>query len=172
MQLNSINPNTNLVEIINSASNVSGVKKINEADFTSDFKNFENSSSLNYKAVVLNEELNQSANSAVYSLKLNPQAPAAQISKANKTFLEAAKANYFQIDDTEDESTGSIGNYLPEKIENNKKGSGFYIVIGGRDNFPSTKLLKNFTSEFQKRINKTYHLGFEREPGTLVDLVF
>lgn len=172
MQLNSINPNTNLVEIVNSVSNVSGVKKINEAEFKSDLKNFEKSSSLNYKAVVLNEDLNQSVNAAVYSLKLNPQAPAAQISKANKTFLEAAKANHFQIDDTEDESTESIGNYLPEKIESNKKRSGFYIVIGGRDNFQSSKLIKNFTSEFQKRINKTYHLGFEREPGTLVDLVF
>lgn len=171
MQLNSLSPNSNLVEIISSAVNLSGVKKINEADFKSDFRNFEKSSSGNYHAVVLNEDTNQSVNAAVYSLKLNPQAPAAQISKANKTFLEAAKANYLGIENAEEDSTESLANYLPEKIESNKKGSGFYIVFGGRDNFPSSKLIKNFTSEFQKRINKTYHLGFEREPGTLVDLV-
>jgi hypothetical protein len=173
MEISSIIQGTNLVEIINSTSNSSSVKRINEVNLKFDAKNFEKYFSSDQKAVTVTENSESYSNPAVYNYQFQTNTPASKIISTTKPFNEANKINNYE--DTESEDDDSNDSYVyeqTEEISNTKTGSGYYIIINGPVDMPENNLLEKFTTEIQKRINKTYHLEYFREPGTLVDLVF
>jgi hypothetical protein len=172
MEISSIIKNPSLVEIANSTSNSSSVKKINEVDLRFDSTNFDKYYSPDQKAAAITDNPESYSNPATYNYQLQTNSPASRINTNVKLFNEKGKINDYEVLDYEDDDSNNDYSYeITDTTSSKKTGLGYYFVINGPVNSQENNLLNNYTTEFQKKINKTYHLNNFREPGTLVNLV-
>ena len=129
--------------------------------------------SSDYKSAVVTENYDNYSDPAFYNYQLQTDSPASRINTNIKLFNETNKTNNCQVTSSNDDDSGYVYSYeQTEELNSTKTGSGYYFVFTGPMNNRKNNLFKKFETDFQNRINKTYHLDNFREPGTLVNLVF
>ncbi len=172
MLINPVNINKNLVEIINS-SQANNIQRATGSSFNSNFKTFDKTVLQNQSSIITSEKFESAPSIQEYNLKLQANTQLASLENSNRVFNESKTANVkfskalhrYQTsdnDDFEDENNS-------EEI---KTGKGYYIVINRNENDSNVDKIKNHTDNFYEKIKQAYNLGFRKEPGTLVNLVF
>ena len=169
MTISAKNTNPYYQEYINSSSDVNSVRKVNESKFQNEEKNSLKYSTKDQMDAKVSEKNDDKRTIHDYNLPLQHNVPAAKLLKILKTFNETKKAN--STSDTEYVDFIEIDNSPEKSFTKSPDEIGYYIVIDDRKTNNSVKRLKKFHDPCQERINKAYHLGFRKEPGTLVNVV-
>lgn len=168
--LNPVTINQGIVEIIQSGASHNYIRKVIEVDVKKDFGEYEKNVSRENKNYTAAENPRPEQNINAYNYTLSPYSPATKSTNAGRVHNERFK-NYEESLDSADETYDIVeeeqGN-IPAELH----GKGFYFIVNTPGKKFGQTFLKEFSSEVQKRIKKAYHVGYNREPGTLVDLVF
>lgn len=126
------------------------------------------------KSTIVTEKLNNNSTSAAATnLRLQPDAPVAQMNNSDKTFNEAQKNPTVEIESDEyAEFVGMVNETDTGAAESASQGKGNYIVVDSFTSRSSIKKTKSPVERLRDKMIKTYNLDYLNAPGTLVNLVF
>ena len=172
MSQTSINTTSSYFAYQNILADINTIRKNTAMNTDADKKAFIESRSQDSKNTIVSEKPGEAQSILDYNLRLQQNTPAAKLLNTVKSFNETyenEKVNYknksgdfIELTETDDYS----------KVRNSTEGNGYYIVIN--DSKPETgkknKILSSL-DRWRERIKTTYHLGLEKQPGTLVNLV-
>ena len=172
MSSNSINTNSPYLANSNILADVNNVRKNNSLKLDQNKKSFLESAAKDVKNTIVSEKLEESQSIQDYNLRLQQNTPAAKLLNTTKAFNETNKnekinykkdsENFIELTETDDY----------EKVRNSSGSEGYYIVINELKTDTSKKnKLMNSLDRWRERINSTYHLGLQKQPGTLVNLI-
>lgn len=119
---------------------------------------------------LITSEPERNSNNHEFYLKYQSGVPLSKPELSSRTYNDIKKLNppkkendpsefYTVIEDDRNES---------ESMEK----AGLYYVVSGKDDVLNYWVIKDHFDMFREKLLKTYHIGYEREPGTLVNLVF
>jgi hypothetical protein len=169
MSVSATNTNPYYQEYINLSSDVNSVRRLNESKFQNEEKADLKYSTKEQRDIKVSEKNDEKRTIQDYNLPLQQNVPTAKLLNILKTFNETKKtdrtanADFVEINRSPKE----------EPVKKSSDKIGFYVVINDNDNDTNytVKKLKKSYNPLQERINNTYHLGFRKEPGTLVNVV-
>lgn len=172
MLINPVNINKNLVEIINS-SQVNYIQRTNSSNLNNNFKTFDKTTLQNQSSTLTSEKFESASSIQEYNLKLQANTQLAGLENSNQVFNESKTANVKFSKALHRYQTGDSDDFEEENnSEEIKTGTGYYIVINRNENDSDVNKIKNHTDNFYEKIKQAYSLGFRKEPGTLVNLIF
>lgn len=159
------------VGYISSSSDVTRVYKSSESKSQNEEKTFLKYSNQDQKNIKVSEKSDENRTIKDYNIPLQPNTPAAKLLNILKSFNETAKSA--SINDEEDYVEFTEIDESSEEINNNASPNeiGYYVVIDEKVPPKVSKKMNRPLDMWKRRINKTYHLGFMKEPGTLVNVV-
>lgn len=171
MSVSATNTNPYYLEYINSSSDGSSVRKINDSKFQNEEKAYLKYSTQDQRNIKVSEKLDEKKTLQDYNILLQQNTPAAKLLGIIKTFNETKKiyetnkeedyVDFIEIDESSEEEYNQPS---PNEI-------GFYVVLDDRNTAKELKRINGPLEIWRRRINNTYHLGFKREPGTLVNVI-
>lgn len=167
MSVSATNINPYYQEYINLSSDVNSVRRLNESKFQNEEKTDLKYSTKEQRNIKVSEKNDEKRTIQDYNLPLQQNVPTAKLLNILKTFNETKKtdrtanADFVEINKSSEEEPVKKS---PDKI-------GFYVVINDNNTNYIVKKLKKSYNPLRERINNTYHLGFRKEPGTLVNVV-
>lgn len=170
MSVSATNTNPYYIEYINSSSDVAGIRKMNESKSYNEEKTYLKYSTQDQRNIKVSEKLDEKKTLQDYNILLQQNTPTAKLLKILKSFNETKKTNNANKDEDYidfieiDKSSEENNHPSPGEI-------GFYVVINDNDTNNEVKKIKRPIDLWRKRINTIYHLGFMKEPGTLVNVV-
>ncbi len=169
MQINPVNMNANFVEMVSSAQ-MNTIRRINETNLDNSYKAFEKAIR-NQTNIVSSEKLETTPSIQEYNLRLQANAQLSNPNNANKIFNELKTGN---VKFSKGVQRYKIENFDTEEENNEetKTGTGYYVVLNREENGSALNQIKNHTNSLYEKIREAYRLGFKKEPGTLVNLVF
>lgn len=171
MPISAANINPYYVEQINSSSNVACVRKINDSKLQNEEKSYLKYSTQDQRNLKVSEEPEEKKTIPDYNIPLQHNAPAARLLKILKSFNEAHKIVDANSEEDYTDFT-EISEASEEKSNHPSPGEiGYYVVLDERNSAPEEKKINRPQDMWRRRINNTYHLGFMKEPGTLVNVV-
>jgi hypothetical protein len=122
------------------------------------------------KNTFVSERINEQASFIAYNYRLQPGVPLSKLEKPERQYNDQRKKQTIEV---EDQETGELLDselINDENPYNNPIGKGFYI---NANNFSyGGNKFKSMSELFQEKIYHVYNIGYTREPGTLVNLVF
>lgn len=171
MSISATNSNPYTFPYINSSTDGSGVRKLNETKFQNEEKTYLKYSTQDMRNIKVSEKMDENNTIKDYNVPLQQNTPASKLLRIIKSFNETNK-----IYETNDDEDYTDFEELDESSEPNLKADaskeiGFYVVIDDNKSNRDVKKIKKPLDLWRGRINKTYHLGFMKEPGTLVNVV-
>lgn len=167
MPVSATNTNPYYQEYINLSSDVNSVRRLNESKFQNEEKTDLKYSTKDQRNIKVSEKNDEKRTIQDYNLPLQQNVPTAKLYNILKTFNETKKtdrtanADFVEINKSSEE----------EPVKKSPDEIGFYVVINDNNTNYMVKKLKKSYNPRQERINNTYHLGFRKEPGTLVNVV-
>lgn len=171
MSVTAVNTNPIYADYVNSFSDTNSVRRVNEIKLQQDEKTFIKYTPQDRKDTIVSEKLDEKDSGTNYNFQFQSNTPLSKLLETIKAFNETRKTNKAKTED--DDYTDFID--LPEtdedKINDSSKGIGYYIVMDQRNQTSDTKLLKKFSDPWKEKINRTYNVGFRKNPGTLVNLL-
>ena len=165
MILDSINSNSLYFSDANSK------RKNDPVKFDLNKKTFLESTSRDLKNTFITEKLDEEPSFQNYNLRLQQNTPAAKLLNTIKAFNENVsnkKIDYKKNPQDVIELT-ETDDY--EKVRNSSTGEGYYIVINNRKMESNKNRLNTSLERWRKRIDSTYHLCIQKQPGALVNLL-
>ncbi|MBA4406628.1 hypothetical protein C0389_05080 [bacterium] len=171
MSISATNSNPYTFPYINSSTDGSGVRKLNETKFQNEEKTYLKYSTHDQRNIKVSEKMDENRTIQDYNIPLQQSTPTVKLLKILKSFNETKKtdltnnkADYVDFTEINRSSEEEPVQKSPDEI-------GFYIVIDEHETNKDVKKIKKPIDIWQKRINSTYHLGFMKEPGILVNVV-
>lgn len=171
MSISATNTSPYYVEYINTSSDVSGIRKINESKLQNEEKTFLKYSTKDLRSIKVSEKMDENDTIKDYNIPLQQNTPTVRLLNILKSFNEAKKTESPEKDEgfadfTEIDESSNTENNRPSPDE-----IGFYVVINENNTNNDVKRTKKPIDLWRNRINSIYHLGFMKEPGTLVNAV-
>ena len=171
MSVSATNTNPYYIEYINSSSDVAGIRKMNESKSYNEEKTYLKYSTQDQRNIKVSEKLDEKKTLQDYNILLQQNTPAAKLLGIIKTFNETKK-NYKTNTEEDYADFTEINKSTEEKYNHPSSDEiGFYVVIDDRNSSKELKRINGPMDIWRRRINNTYHLGFMKEPGTLVNVV-
>ena len=170
MSVQAVKDNTVLIEQIKFASKLYKFDQQEQQDLSSGYKSVENKTSDQQKSTIVSEKPENQPSFYAYNFRLQSNVPLSKPQRPEKSYNDSKKKQTVEV---EDQETGEILDselVEEEKVNNDLKGKGYYMNAGSSDS--GEKRSKSMAELFQEKINHIYNIGFTREPGTLVNLVF
>ena len=169
MAVTAANTNPYFASYVNSSSNVKGVDKSSHSNTRNEEKPYLKYSTIDERNEKVTEKPESNKTIHDYSIPLQQNTPAAKLLNILKSFNEKQKTvdrkseeDYADFTEITDESEAKP--LSPDEI-------GYYVVLDERNPAPAEKKISKPLELWRKRISDTYHLGFLKEPGTLVNVV-
>ncbi len=170
MSVSAVKDNTLLIDQIKFAAKLNQFSEQDPSNQSSGLKTAEKKTSTDQKSTIVSEKVNDQASFFPYGFKLQANVPLSKPEKAEKTYNSSKKKQTVEV---KDEETGEVLDselVEEEKVKEDPKGKGFYMNPGSSNS--GQQQSKSMSELFQEKINHIYNIGFTREPGTLVNLVF
>lgn len=171
MSITAANNNPYSFQYVSSAADGSGVRKLNESKFQNEEKTYLKYSTQDQRNAKVTEKLDESKNLQDYNTLLQQNTPAAKLLGILKAFNETKKVSeatdekdYTEFEEIDESAEAKAKSQPDEEI-------GFYVVIDDDKPKKDFKRIKKPIDLWRGRINNIYHLGFMKEPGTLVNVV-
>ena len=173
MQIDPTNINPEYTELVNSYNLINGVRKFDESFLNTNSKTFEKATAQERTNILVAENVNVTPSIKEYNLKLQANSQLSNSEQTNILFngLKTGSTKF---------SKGTLQNqstFFNNEDENNSDeinvGKGFYVVLNQDNNNSPFNSIKSHTDMMlYERIKDAYQLGFKKEPGTLVNLLF
>jgi len=170
MSISVIKDNSFLLDQIKFAARLSKSGDDEQSDSPANLKSSHKNASAEQKNATVSEKVNEQLPFTDYNFRLRTDVPLSKPEKSEKPFNDSKKKRTVEV---EDQETGELLDselVEEEKIKEDTTGKGFYMNAGSSN--PAKKRTKSIAELFQERIDRIYNIGFNREPGTLVNLVF
>jgi hypothetical protein len=162
--------NAHFVEMV-SSSQMNSIRRINETNLDNNYKAFEKGVR-NQANIVSSGKSETTLSIHEYNLKLQANAQLANLNNTNKVFNELKAGNVKFSKGVLRYQKNADADVKDEKdADEIKTGTGYYVVLNRQEN-SSLNQIKSHTNSLYERIKQAYNLGFRKEPGTLVNLVF
>ena len=170
MSVQAVKDNAILIEQIKFAAKLNKFNDLEQQDQSASYKTVDKKTSDQQKSTIVSEKPGDQTSFYAYNFRLQSNVPISKPEKAEKPHSNSKKKQTVEV---EDQETGELLDselVEDEKIKKDPKGKGFYMNAGSSDSWE--KQSKSMAELFQEKINHIYNIGFTREPGTLVNLVF
>ena len=171
MEINTLNINSAFVETVNSDYVVTGVRKVSNFYHNTDYNTFKKTAEEEKINILVTENISNTTYIQEYNLRLQANSQLANPERTQKVFNDSKKGN---IKFPKNSLRNQVSNDIEEEdfSEELKIGTGYYIVINNKENYSVLNRIKSNTNLMYEKIKEAYKLGFKKEPGTLVNLLY
>jgi hypothetical protein len=129
-----------------------------------------NKTSREQKSTFVSEKLNDQTNFAAYNFRLENGVPLWKSEKTERNYTDPRKKQTIEVEDQETGELLESELLVEDKYEEDRRGKGFYVNIGNSSTIK--KETKSMGELFQEKINRIYNIGYTRDNGTLVNLIY
>jgi hypothetical protein len=170
MSISALKENTFLIDQIKFASQRNKRNDKEQSDLTDNLKSSHKDTSTEQKSTVVSEKINEQTPFVSYNFRIQPGVPLSKSAKSERTYNDSRKQQTIEVEDQETGELLESELIVEDKPNEDRRGKEFYVNLG--NSIIIKKQTKSLSELFQEKINSIYNVGFTREPGTLVNLMF
>jgi hypothetical protein len=170
MSISAVKDNAFLIDQIRFAYRQNKHDGKEESSLADSLKSSNKEISNEQRSTVVSEKINEQTNFVTYNYRLQSNTPLTKSSKSERNYNDSKKKQTVEVEDQETGELLESELVVEEKFKEDPRGKGFYVNVGSSSS--EKKQTKSMSELFQEKINQIYNIGFTRESGTLVNLVF